>query len=158
MSPSFEDNDRFVVCIEFPPGADECPMSSTLKPWKAEHLLGLRTQTDGCIFDSTGGTLKWIAAGRYSGFLSGPSLPHPSEVDITGESAFNDLVATVRDRNLQPSLAIFFLRHVLPVSLLHVLAEQHSLAGLRSFDLCTHMVVEAMGDLRAKVEIRPYQN
>ncbi|CAM9257644.1 unnamed protein product [Scytosiphon promiscuus] len=62
---------------------------------EAEHLLGLRSESNGCIFDSAGGTLKWIAAGRYSGHLSRPSLPHPSEVDLTGESAFNDLVATV---------------------------------------------------------------
>ncbi|CBJ26590.1 hypothetical protein Esi_0035_0090 [Ectocarpus siliculosus] len=62
---------------------------------EAEHLLGLRSQTDGSIFDSSGGMLKWIAAGRYEGYLSAPSLPHPSEVDLTGESAFDDLVATV---------------------------------------------------------------
>lgn len=62
---------------------------------KAEYLLGLRSQTDGSIFDSTGGTLTWIAAGRYGGYLNAPSLPHPSEVDVTGETAFNGLVATV---------------------------------------------------------------
>ncbi|CAN0573605.1 unnamed protein product, partial [Ectocarpus sp. 12 AP-2014] len=62
---------------------------------EAEHLLGLRSPTDGSIFDSSGGMLKWIAAGRYEGYLSAPSLPHPSEVDLTGESAFDDLVATV---------------------------------------------------------------
>lgn len=66
-------------------------------PWviKAEYLLGLRAQTDGSIFDSTRGMLTWIAAGRYGGYLSAPSLPHPSEVDLTGEIAFNSLVATV---------------------------------------------------------------
>lgn len=69
----------------------------TLTPnLQAEHLLGLRSQTDGSIFDSSGGMLKWIEAGRYEGYLSAPSLPHPSEVDLTGESAFDDLVATVR--------------------------------------------------------------
>lgn len=70
---------------------------------KAEYLLGLRSQKDGSIFDSTGGTLTWIAAGRYEGYLSAPSLPHPSEVDVTGESAFNGLVATVCCRDMARS-------------------------------------------------------
>lgn len=78
---------------------DQCSFEhvGTLIPnLQAEYLLGLRSPTDGSIFDSSGGMLKWITAGRYEGYLSAPSLPHPSEVDLTGESAFDDLVATVR--------------------------------------------------------------
>lgn len=65
---------------------------------KAEYLLGLRPQINGSIFDSTGGTLTWITAGRHAGYLSGPSMPHPHDHDLTGQSAFNELVATVRSR------------------------------------------------------------
>lgn len=61
-------------------------------------MLGLRSQKNGSIFDGTGGTLTWIAAGRYGGYLSAPSMPHPSDNDLTGESSFNQLVATVGGR------------------------------------------------------------
>lgn len=62
---------------------------------KAEYLLGLRSPTNGSVFDETSGMLKWIAAGRYGGYLTAPSMPHPSETDLTGEEAFAALVATV---------------------------------------------------------------
>lgn len=54
--------------------------------------------------------MKWIAAGRYSGHLSGPSLPHPSDVDVTGESAFNGLVATVCQGLLTNAMLAFFVK------------------------------------------------
>lgn len=66
---------------------------------QAEFLLGLRSPTNGSIFDDTGGTFVWIAAGRYGGYLSAPSMPHPDDDDLTGESAFAELVATVGGRN-----------------------------------------------------------
>lgn len=61
-------------------------------------MLGLQPQVNGSIFDSTGGTLTWITAGRYVGHLSAPSMPHPDDNDVTGHIAFNDLVTTVRSR------------------------------------------------------------
>ncbi|CAM9155381.1 unnamed protein product [Ectocarpus sp. 13 AM-2016] len=105
-------DDTSVDCQDFQPSgySNSCPwgllsfirsaatslgVDGSFSEAEAEHLLGLRSPTNGSIFDSSGGTLKWIAAGRYEGYLSAPSLPHPSEVDLTGESAFNDLVATV---------------------------------------------------------------
>lgn len=60
-----------------------------------EYLVGLRSPTNSSIFDEGSGILKWIAAGRYKGYLTVPSMPHPSETDLTGEEAFTALVATV---------------------------------------------------------------
>lgn len=75
------------------------PLSATVsraRTLKAEYLLGLRPQVNASVFDSTGGTLTWITAGRYAGYLSPPSMPHPDDHDVTGQSAFDELVATVR--------------------------------------------------------------
>lgn len=63
--------------------------------YKAEFLVGRRSPTVGSIFDRTGGILLWIAAGRYSGYLASPSMPHPDEGDITGQEAFEELVLIV---------------------------------------------------------------
>lgn len=73
---------------------------STLTPIKAEFLVGLRSSTSGAIFDGGRGTLAWIAAGRYHGYIAAPSMPHSGDTDITGEVAFNERVATVRDNGM----------------------------------------------------------
>ncbi|CAM9090652.1 unnamed protein product, partial [Laminaria digitata] len=70
-------------------------VNGTFSEVEAEYLLGLQPQVNGSIFDSTGGTLTWITAGRYVGHLSAPSMPHPDDDDVTGHIAFNDLVTTV---------------------------------------------------------------
>lgn len=75
--------------------ADNHAVSHAHVVFQAEYLLGLRSPTTGSIFDDTGGTLVWIAAGRYGGHLSAPTMPHPDDADLTGESAFTELVAMV---------------------------------------------------------------
>lgn len=63
--------------------------------------MGLRSSTSGSIFDGCRGTLAWIAAGRYHGYITAPSMPHPGDTDVNGEVAFNERVTTVRDRKSQ---------------------------------------------------------
>lgn len=80
--------------------------------------MGLRSPTTGSIFDDTGGTLAWIAAGRYGGHLSAPTMPHPDDADLTGESAFTELVATVGGRST-PCVRLplyWYSRHVVRVN------------------------------------------
>ncbi|CAM9656283.1 unnamed protein product [Ascophyllum nodosum] len=75
--------------------ASSLGVRGTISETEAEFLVGHRSSTNGSIFDGGRGTLAWIAAGRYGGYLAAPSMPHPEDTDATGEIAFNERVTTV---------------------------------------------------------------